>query len=223
GVWLVDLAPVHESSAVPGAVAAALGVADVGARGVEELLAAHLSRRRVLLVLDNCEHLAPACAQLAWHLLSAAPELRILATSREALQLTGEHVVDVSSLPADDAVELLRRRAVAARPGFEVTDTNRPLVARLCAALDGLPLAIELAASRLRTLGASVKPITTVPCGGSWPRDIALTPDGRLLFCANQGSDTVTAFHRDPATGHLSPAGEPLAITEPTSVLPIAG
>lgn len=152
GVWLVDLASVHEPSAVPGAVAAALGVADVGARRVEELLAAYLSRRRVLLVLDNCEHLAEACAQLARHLLSAAPELRILATSRETLQLTGEHVLDVSSLPADDAAELLRQRAVAVRPGFEVTDTNRPVVARLCAALDGLPLAIELAASRLRTL-----------------------------------------------------------------------
>ncbi|WP_405765320.1 ATP-binding protein [Streptomyces sp. NBC_01538] len=151
-VWLVDLASVHEPSAVPGAVAAALGVADVGARGLEQLLTAHLSRRRVLLVLDNCEHLTQACADLCRHLLSAAPELRILTTSRETLQLTGEHILDVSSLPADDAAELLRQRAVAVRPGFEVTDANRALVARLCAALDGLPLAIELAASRLRTL-----------------------------------------------------------------------
>ncbi|MER7667292.1 lactonase family protein [Kitasatospora sp. NPDC096128] len=71
--------------------------------------------------------------------------------------------------------------------------------------------------------GASVELLTAVPCGGTWPRDIALTPDGRLLFCANQRSDTVTAFHRDPSTGRLSPAGEPLAITEPTSVLPIGG
>lgn len=71
--------------------------------------------------------------------------------------------------------------------------------------------------------GASVELLTTVPCGGTWPRDIALTPDDRLLFCANQRSDSVTAFHRDPSTGHLSPAGEPLAIAEPTSVLPIGG
>ncbi|MFD7452959.1 lactonase family protein [Kitasatospora sp. NPDC059827] len=70
--------------------------------------------------------------------------------------------------------------------------------------------------------GASVELLTTVPCGGTWPRDIALTPDGRLLFCANQRSDTVTVFHRDPSTGLLSPAGEPLVVTEPTSVLPIA-
>jgi predicted ATPase/DNA-binding CsgD family transcriptional regulator len=151
-VWLVNLASVHDPSAVPGAVAATLGVADVGDRGVEEPLAAYLSRRRVLLVLDNCEHLPQACAQLARHLLSAAPELRILTTSRETLQVTGEHILGVSSLPADDAAELLRQRAVAVRPGFEVTDRNRAAVARLCAALDGLPLAIELAASRLRTL-----------------------------------------------------------------------
>ncbi|MGW2250763.1 lactonase family protein [Kitasatospora sp. NPDC001660] len=69
--------------------------------------------------------------------------------------------------------------------------------------------------------GASVERLTAVPCGGTWPRDIALTPDGLLLFWANQRSDTVTAFHRDPPTGHLSPAGEPLMVTEPTSVLPI--
>ncbi|MFJ8625001.1 lactonase family protein [Kitasatospora sp. NPDC093550] len=69
--------------------------------------------------------------------------------------------------------------------------------------------------------GASVEPVEIVPCGGSWPRDIALTPDGRLLFCANQDSDTLTAFHRDPASGRLSPAGEPFAIAEPTSVLPV--
>ncbi|MFD8082420.1 lactonase family protein [Kitasatospora sp. NPDC059722] len=71
--------------------------------------------------------------------------------------------------------------------------------------------------------GASVELLTAVPCGGIWPRDIALTPDGLLLFCANQRSDTVTAFHRDPSSGRLSPAGESLVITEPTSVLPIGG
>ncbi|GAB2744956.1 lactonase family protein [Kitasatospora kifunensis] len=69
--------------------------------------------------------------------------------------------------------------------------------------------------------GASVELLTTVACGGTWPRDIALTPDGRLLFCANQGSDTLTAFHRDPSSGGLTPAGAPLVVTEPTSVLPV--
>ncbi|MFI9366187.1 lactonase family protein [Kitasatospora sp. NPDC053057] len=73
----------------------------------------------------------------------------------------------------------------------------------------------------VRDDGASVELLTTVACGGSWPRDIALTPDGRLLFCANQGSDSLTAFHLDPLSGALTQAGEPLAITQPTSVLPI--
>jgi non-specific serine/threonine protein kinase len=152
GVWLVDLAPVREASAVPGVVAAALNVADAGPRPVTELLVAHLSKRRVLLVLDNCEHLVEACAHLAQQLLSAAPELRILATSRETLQVTGEHVLPVTVLPQRDAVELLRQRTAAVRPGFEVTDANKAPVIRLCEDLDGLPLALELAASRLRTL-----------------------------------------------------------------------
>ncbi|MFE1835683.1 ATP-binding protein [Streptomyces sviceus] len=150
GVWLVDLASVHEPSAVADVAAAVLGVADVGTRPLVELLAAHLSGRRVLLVLDNCEHLVGACAQVAQQLLSATAELRILATSRETLQVTGEHVLAVAPLPEADAVELLRQRTAAVRPGFEVTEANRAGVARLCADLDGLPLAIELAASRLR-------------------------------------------------------------------------
>ena len=152
GVWLVDLAAVRDSVAVPGVAAAALGLTDQGTRPVREQVAAHLSGRRVLLVLDNCEHLVEACAQLAQSLLSAAPELRILATSRETLGLTGEHVFPVPSLAQAEAAVLLRDRTAAVRPGFEVTDANRVAVARLCADLDGLPLAIELAASRLRTL-----------------------------------------------------------------------
>ncbi|MEU9048409.1 MULTISPECIES: lactonase family protein [unclassified Kitasatospora] len=78
-----------------------------------------------------------------------------------------------------------------------------------------------IAVHALHDDGAAAELIDVTACGGSWPRDIALTSDGRLLFCANQGSDTLTAFHRDPASGHLTPAGEPLVITEPTSVLPI--
>ncbi|MET8976763.1 LuxR C-terminal-related transcriptional regulator [Streptomyces sp. NPDC004539] len=157
GVWLVDLTPVREPDLVVEAAAVTLGVADQGTRPVADLLAAHLSDRRLLMVLDNCEHLVDACAQLAQRLLSAAPEVRILATSRETLRLTGEHVVNVAPLPPDDAAELLAQRAAAVRPGFTVTDDNRQAVQRLCADLDGLPLAIELAASRLRTLG--VEPV----------------------------------------------------------------
>ncbi|MER6961791.1 LuxR C-terminal-related transcriptional regulator [Streptomyces sp. NPDC000618] len=153
GVWLVDLAPVREPSAVAGAAAAALGVPDLGATLVLEQLAGYLAERRALIVLDNCEHLVDACAELAETLLWAAPEVRVLATSRQTLGIAGEHVLVVPPLSVpDEAVELLQHRATAVRPEFQITDLNRAGASRLCADLDGLPLAIELAASRLRTL-----------------------------------------------------------------------
>ncbi len=153
GCWLVDLAPVRDPSAVAGAAATALGVPDLGARPVLNDLARHLAGRRVLIVLDNCEYLVDACAELADRLLSASAELRILATSRKTLGIAGEHVVTVPPLSvADEAVELLRDRATAVRPDFRITDANWAGIRRLCADLEGLPLAIELAASRLRTL-----------------------------------------------------------------------
>ncbi|WP_371584251.1 LuxR C-terminal-related transcriptional regulator [Streptomyces sp. NBC_01314] len=153
GVWLVDLAPVLEPAAVADAAAAALGVPDLGTRPVLEQLAAYLAGRRALLVLDNCEHLVDACAELADTLLAAAPEVRVLATSRQTLGIAGEHVLVVPPLSVpDEAVQLLRDRATAVRPEFRITDLNRAGASRLCADLDGLPLAIELAASRLRTL-----------------------------------------------------------------------
>ncbi|TQE23584.1 ATP-binding protein [Streptomyces ipomoeae] len=153
GVWLVDLAPVRDPSAVPGATATALGVPDLGPGPVGDRLADHLAGRRTLVVLDNCEHLADACARLAQSLLGAAPGLRVLATSRASLGLTGECVLTVAPLSVpDEAVELVRDRAAAVRPSFRITDANREAVTRLCERLDGLPLAIELAATRLRTL-----------------------------------------------------------------------
>ncbi|MFG2129285.1 ATP-binding protein [Streptomyces sp. NPDC048751] len=122
-------------------------------RPVRDRLADHLAGRRTLLVLDNCEHLADACARLAQSLLGAAPGLRVLATSRATLGLTGESVLTVPPLSVpDEAVELVRDRAAAVRPSFRITEANREAVTRLCARLDGLPLAIELAATRLRTL-----------------------------------------------------------------------
>ncbi|MEU1338964.1 LuxR C-terminal-related transcriptional regulator [Streptomyces sp. NPDC005827] len=152
GVWLVDLAPVQDPGAVAGVAVTALGVPDLGARPAVEQLAGHLAERRTLVVLDNCEHLAGACAELAKTLLSAAPGLRILATSRRTLGITGECVFTVPALSAKEAAGLLQDRATAVRPEFRVSEANRAEVARLCADLDGLPLAIELAASRLRTL-----------------------------------------------------------------------
>ncbi|MFJ9565123.1 ATP-binding protein [Streptomyces fuscichromogenes] len=152
GVRLADLAPVKDPLDVPSTVAVALGLPDQGTRPVLDMLTAHVGGRRMLLVLDNCEHVVDACAWLTRHLLSAAAGARILATSREAMGLTGEQVCPVPPLRPGDAVELLSVRTAAVRSGFEVTEANRAAVTRLCAKLDGLPLAIELAASRLRTL-----------------------------------------------------------------------
>ncbi|MFF9777539.1 ATP-binding protein [Streptomyces sp. NPDC013978] len=152
GVWLVDLAPVRDPALAACATATALGVPDLGTRPVTDQLAAFLAHRSPLIVLDNCEHLIDACAELAHTLLSASPGLRMLATSRRALGIFGEHVFAVPPLAPDDAVELLRDRTTAVRPEFQVTDGNHAQVRRLCEDLDGLPLAIELAASRLRTL-----------------------------------------------------------------------
>ncbi|WP_259407638.1 ATP-binding protein [Streptomyces akebiae] len=152
GVWLADLASVPDPSEVAGTVAMALGGLDLGIRPVADHLSSYLSGRQVLLVLDNCEHVIDACAGLVQSLLSSAPGLRILATSRHMLAIPAERLVTVHPLPQTDAVDLLRDRAAAVGPKFQVTDRNWSACARLCRELDGLPLAIELAAARLRTL-----------------------------------------------------------------------
>ncbi|MDX5562696.1 LuxR C-terminal-related transcriptional regulator [Streptomyces sp. ID05-04B] len=153
GTWLVDLAPVRDPSAVATAAATGVGIVDLGTGPALDRLAEHLAERRALIVLDNCEHLVDACAELADTLLSACPELHVLATSRQTLGIAGEHVYAVPPLKVpDEAVELLRDRVCAVRPDFRISDGNWDTVTRLCAELDGLPLAIELTASRLRTL-----------------------------------------------------------------------
>ncbi|MFG2023711.1 hypothetical protein [Streptomyces sp. NPDC048825] len=126
GVWLVDLAPVRDPAAVAAVTTTALGIPDLSARPPLEQLADHLAERQCLIVLDNCEHLVDACAELADTLLSAAPDQRILATSRQTLGMSGEHVFTVAPLSVpDEAVELLRDRAAASRPEFDITDANR--------------------------------------------------------------------------------------------------
>ena len=166
GVWLVELGQLSEGALLDGVVAAALGLRSQSTRPLQQVLVDFLAARELLLVLDNCEQVIDAVAQLAETLLSACPELRILATSREALNLRGEAVLRVPPLTlpdpdrepsllgarAYDAVTLLADRAEAALPGFELTADNTATVARICARLDGLPLAIELAAARLRAL-----------------------------------------------------------------------
>ncbi|MFE6907109.1 BTAD domain-containing putative transcriptional regulator [Streptomyces erythrochromogenes] len=168
GVWLVELAPLGAEADVAPAVLNALALREHGAAAGDPLdrLAAALRTRTALIVLDNCEHLVEAAASLADRLLGECPGLRILATSREPLGLTGEALWPVRPLalpPADaDAaqalsyasVRLLNDRAAAARSGFAVTQETAAAVTRICRALDGMPLAIELAAARLRTMSA---------------------------------------------------------------------
>ncbi|WP_026402798.1 BTAD domain-containing putative transcriptional regulator [Actinomadura rifamycini] len=145
GVWVVELAAVAAGGEVPGAVAAALGV-----RGPERVAEA-LAGAAALLVLDNCEHVLDAAADLAGGLLGACPELRVLATGRERLGIDGEALCPVPPLDGPDAARLFAERAAAVRPGFDAAE-SAAAVAEICRRLDGLPLAIELAAARLRAM-----------------------------------------------------------------------
>ncbi|MFF3329114.1 ATP-binding protein [Streptomyces sp. NPDC002888] len=164
GVRFVPLAGLHDPALVPLAAADALGLRDHSAQPPLDALVQQVRDRRLLLVVDNCEHLLPACAQLAAALLHGTPGVRILATSRHRLGLTEEHLMEVRPLQVPDpdgdlsaadgypALALFADRAAAVVPGFRLTSANRAAVARLCSRLDGLPLAIELAAVRMRVL-----------------------------------------------------------------------
>ncbi|MCX5406425.1 winged helix-turn-helix domain-containing protein [Streptomyces sp. NBC_00335] len=154
GVWFVELAGA-QSASVAEAVAAAIGMRedDAGGGSVEDRLAEVLGRRAALLVLDNCEHLLPAAAALAERLLRRAPGLRVLATSQEPLALSGEVIEAVAPLAEAQAVELFAARAAAAAPGFALGPGTAEAVALICRRLDGIPLALELAATRVRVLG----------------------------------------------------------------------
>jgi predicted ATPase/DNA-binding SARP family transcriptional activator len=158
GTWIAELASTTDPEGVARVAAEAVGAfddepADRRAPGdTFERLADALAARPVLLVLDNCEHVIGAAADLADRLLGRCPDLRILATSREPLAITGETVFHIGPLGTRAAQRLFADRAAAARPGFTVTETNADVVAALCDRLDRLPLAIELAAAKLRTL-----------------------------------------------------------------------
>jgi predicted ATPase/class 3 adenylate cyclase len=153
GVWLIELAPLSDSSRVPILVASVLGVDERGEQPVQETLAEWVRGHDVLLILDNCEHLVEGVAELVDHLLGSCSDIRILATSRELLGVRGELALRVPSLSLDgEAAELLMTRAKDAVPGFDPATADLELVGQICRRLDGLPLAIELAAARLRTL-----------------------------------------------------------------------
>jgi predicted ATPase/DNA-binding CsgD family transcriptional regulator len=168
GAWLVQLAELRDGALIGNAVLAALDLRDQGAAGPQALLRSYLRDKQLLLVLDNCEHLLPAAAELTSDLLRAAPGVRVIATSREPLSLDGEHVLPVPPLPLPSAtdtetldrvrqnetIQLFVERAAAASGSFELTQGNRDAVVELCRRLDGLPLGIELAAVRTRVLSA---------------------------------------------------------------------
>ena len=165
GVWFVPLAPVTSAGMVPGTIAGALGIRESAGESIEATLRAYLRPRRVLLVLDNFEHVV-AASPLVADLLSHCPDIQILATSRARLHISGEHELPIPSLElpplagavrlddalASEAVRLFVDRARAVQSNFELTEDNAETVVAICRRLDGLPLAIELAASRVRLL-----------------------------------------------------------------------
>jgi predicted ATPase/DNA-binding SARP family transcriptional activator len=167
GVWLSELAPVSDSNGILSPLAASLGVAVRGSdsqEDVDQLVCTHLANRRVLLVFDNCEHLVDGVARAVHTVLTSCPHVTVLATSREILRVPGEVTLMVPpmSLPADrsgiegiasaDAVVLFCERAGAAQPPFVLGADNADFVARICRRLDGIPLALELTAARMRML-----------------------------------------------------------------------
>ncbi len=157
----VELAPLYDAQAVAATVAVRLGVPETPGTDPAEAIAAHLAARRdqmVLVVIDNCEHLAEAVAALTEYLLAECPALSVLATSREPLGVEGERSWPVPPLEQEQAVQLFNDRARLVAPNFSVTDGNRARVEELCRKLDGLPLAIELAAAWMRIL--SVRQLT---------------------------------------------------------------
>lgn len=183
GVWLIELAPLSDPMLIPHLVASTLGLREQPGRPIIETISDFLRSRQLLLLLDNCEHLIEACARFAEALLRACPNLRILATSREAINITGERAWNVPTLSVPDlrqisqtaansapiqggradhglastltryeAIQLFVDRAQAVHPAFTLTDQNAWTVAQICYRLDGIPLAIELAAARLKAL-----------------------------------------------------------------------
>jgi predicted ATPase/class 3 adenylate cyclase len=165
GVWLVELATLSEAASVVNAIASTFGLREQGERPMIDVLVPYLKSRRLLLILDNCEHLIEEVARVADAILRAAPQVRILATSREPLRIAGERVYRVptlavpagDSLMADDAlrygaIAFFAERARASDARFTLNDENAPIVADICRRLDGVALAIELAAARVKVM-----------------------------------------------------------------------
>lgn len=166
GVWLVEFAPILDPLLVPHTTASALGLRDDPQRPVIDMLCDYLRQKKMLIILDNCEHLVDACAQTADRIMHVSQDVRILASSREALGIAGEipysvpslglpdidHLPSMESLSEFEAIKLFIHRATSAVPSFTVTNENAPALAQICHRLDGIPLAIELAAAKIHVL-----------------------------------------------------------------------
>jgi predicted ATPase len=169
-VWLVELAPIQDSALVATTIAAIFGLPEVPDRTPLEVLTNYLQRKQLLLLLDNCEHVIATCAEAVERLLRACPELQILATSREALGVAGEiewavtalrtpelptadyNPIQAHAIQSYEAVHLFLHRAQTAKSDFVLSEQNAPAIAQICSQLDGMPLALELAAARLKGL-----------------------------------------------------------------------
>ena len=179
GAGWVELIPVAHADLVPQAVVLALGLRDAPREPLEQL-SEYLANQHLLLVLDNCEHVLQATAELAHALLVRCPRLAVLATSREPLGVPGEQTWRVPSLSEPDATALFSDRATRARPNFRVTEENAASIALICERIDGIPLAVELAAARIRTVS---------------PQQIAAGLDDRFRLLTG-GPRTVTPRHQ---------------------------
>ena len=168
GVWFVELAPLVDPTFIPSTVATLFGLRQEGGRSLVNVLNDYFRSKHLLLILDNCEHLIQDAAKFADTVLRTSPEVKVLATSRESLELAGEvvyqvpslatpeplHLPDIQSLAQFEAVRLFVERAANALPLFVLTENNAPAVTQICKRLDGIPLAIELAAARVKVLSA---------------------------------------------------------------------
>nr|WP_231584550.1 LuxR family transcriptional regulator [Mycobacterium haemophilum] len=152
GLWYVDLGSISDPDLVPMSIMSAVGLADQPDYATQETLIRFVGDRRMLIVLDTCEHLLDVCGELVLALLGACPALTFLATSREPIRVTGEVTWRVSALSLAEAIELFTDRAGLVLPGFSITDADTQVVRNICRRLDSMPLAIELAAARVATL-----------------------------------------------------------------------
>ncbi|MGH3165832.1 MAG: ATP-binding protein, partial [Trebonia sp.] len=225
----VELAAIDKPDIVAPTVAGRLGVAEDPGRDAASLTAAHVGERRVLVVLDNCEHLTDAIAELTGFLLAECPALTILATSRETLGVEGERSWPVPSLAVADAVRLFEERARQVTPSFTVAVADKDLIAGICEKVDGLPLAIELAAARTRILSVRqladrLDDVFAVLAGGArtapprhqalratldWSHNL-LAADERAIFrrlAVFSGGCTLAAAEHVTAFAGIAPAG----------------